>query len=322
MKLLADWILHHGGVQRKIELLQGDLACLPPEHAVDILVVSAFPNDYLATPGSLIGALDREGLSIASLSRSKQADLREEYSCWLSKPVSPRFNFRQVLCIESGWRGTPLQITDDLFRALAPLVLCELVDISVAMPLIGAGDQGCPPDQMLSAILRAAVNWVGRGLKLHVLKIVIHDPQTAQHLLSIFTSHKDEHAACAETPRHDVSADAENFDVFMSYSHKDVELASFMITRLTDAWNGARILLTLSTVRAVLSRYIHMIIGPASTAKWSSWLDLHGKPTLVRRSCSQSIFRKPKYHSCLERFSTMTAESTTGLSWPALAPGS
>jgi TIR domain len=225
------------------------LACLPPEHAVDILVVSAFPNDYLATPGSLIGALDREGLSIARLSRSKQADLREEYSCWLSKPVSPRFNFRQVLCIESGWRGTPLQITDDLFRALAPLVLCELVDISVAMPLIGAGDQGCPPDQMLSAILRAAVNWVGRGLKLHVLKIVIHDPQTAQHLLSIFTSHKDEHAACAETPRHDVSADAENFDVFMSYSHKDVELASFMITRLTDAWNGARIFYDQTSLR-------------------------------------------------------------------------
>ena len=71
MKLLADWTIQHNNAERKIQLLQGDLTRLPPEHAVDVLVVSAFPNDYSATPGSLIGALDRAGVSASSLSKDK-----------------------------------------------------------------------------------------------------------------------------------------------------------------------------------------------------------------------------------------------------------
>jgi hypothetical protein len=48
LRLLADWVVRHGNMGRRIQLLHGDLSRLPREHTADILVVSAFPNDYFA----------------------------------------------------------------------------------------------------------------------------------------------------------------------------------------------------------------------------------------------------------------------------------
>jgi hypothetical protein len=103
MELLAEWNLFHKGEARTIQLLYGDLAHLPAEHSVDVLVVSAFQNDYVPTRTSLIGALADAGLSVADLARNKKIDSRTEFSCWLSYPIDQAFAFRYLLCIESGW---------------------------------------------------------------------------------------------------------------------------------------------------------------------------------------------------------------------------
>jgi hypothetical protein len=242
MRLLADWTIQHGTAERKIELLHGDLTHLPPEHAVDVLVVSAFPNDYVATQGSLIGALDRAGLSIVSLSEDKQADLRQQYSCWLSKPIKSNFNFRYILCIESGWRGTPPEITDDLFRALAPYLLTDFANGSAAMSLIGAGDQGWPPKQMLQAILLAAVNWIERGLPLKLLKIVIYSENIAHDIFETFISSKQRHSAAIEQPP-PVSAVAgdSQYDVFLSYAHEEMDIANYVVDNLRKHSHQAKI---------------------------------------------------------------------------------
>ena len=63
----------------QIQLLHGDLTDIPSHFAVHLLVISAFPNDYIPTPTSLIGALHRKGVNVDSLARKKDRDLRANF---------------------------------------------------------------------------------------------------------------------------------------------------------------------------------------------------------------------------------------------------
>jgi TIR domain len=243
MRLLAEWVIDRHDGSRRIQLLHGDLSHIPLEHAVDVLVVSAFPNDYVPTPSSLIGALHRSGLSVRGLAYDKHIDLRRQFSCWLSKPVPPTFNFRRLLCVESGWRGTPPEITDDIFRALAPYLLTDFPNSSVAMPLIGAGDQGYNPEEMLTAILQAAVSWIKRGLTLRTLKIVVYNHEKAQRALAGFLLfRRNFEDSSKQRPSSETSSGPFlQYDIFISYARKDLELASFVELSLRASSQSLRV---------------------------------------------------------------------------------
>jgi len=87
LKVLEGLTVYHGPDESRLELYQDDLSAMPPEEAVDVLVVSAFPDDYTSTPGSLIGSLAEKGVYLAELAEKKAVDLRENYACWLSEEI-------------------------------------------------------------------------------------------------------------------------------------------------------------------------------------------------------------------------------------------
>jgi hypothetical protein len=243
MQTLATWTIEAGGQVRSIELLQGDLSQLPPEHAVDLLVVSAFQGDYLPTTTSLIGGLDRVGLSVGGLAQDKEVDLRKQFSCWLSKRVPTKFRFRRILCIESGWRGTPPEIIDDLFRALSPYLLTELPNSSVAMPLIGTGDQGWPPELMLRNILETTVQWLERGLPLRLLKIVVRWSDVAEQARLVFEASKAKKTKAASKDS------GKGYDVFVSYARDDSDLAGYLVDKLRGDERSIQIFFDQSDLR-------------------------------------------------------------------------
>jgi hypothetical protein len=229
MELLAKRVIRHGNTERTIELFHGDLANLPRDHSVDLLIISAVRNGYSPTVTSLIGSLYDVGISVTDLAADKQLDLREQFSCWLSHPLPEQYAFRQILCIESGWRGSPPEITDDLFRALVPCLLTDLPDASVAMSLIGAGDQGHSPLQMMESILNAAVSWLNRGLQLKRLKIVVRSEQIANSVAKVFSEFQPPTISPLATPSHAPQHRQAHFDLFMSYSHKDSQVAHTIV---------------------------------------------------------------------------------------------
>ena len=230
MHTLKSWPIWHRGILRKIDLCYGDLAELSQDEVIDILVVSAFPNDYSPTPKSLIGALHGRGISVAALSKDKAIDMREDFACWISKPIDSSLPIRQILCIESGWLGTPLELADDIFRSLGPASI-QCPQGTIAVPLIGAGDQGYNPQAVLEALVKAAAAWLRRGLSVSTVKIVIHSPDLVRALGKKFS----------EMQYADVSdKNSSACDVFLSYSRKDTQHARSLIARLGSAKPGIR----------------------------------------------------------------------------------
>jgi hypothetical protein len=237
---LLDSIEVRGGQHKLIELFQGDITALSASETFDLLVVSAFPNDYTPTSSSLIGALYRKGLSVQSLAGNKEIDLRANFSCWLSKEFTPQdsgLRFRRILCFEPLVRGRPPELVGDIFRALTP-ILAERPDIkSVALPVVAAGDQGYPVSEMLTPLIEAALNWLEKGLPLDCIKIVTYSDDKAEEALRVFSKQKTEYLLSAPTPE----TRSIGYDVFISYSRVNTPESEIMEQALRESRPGIKI---------------------------------------------------------------------------------
>ncbi len=219
-RLLDSIDISDGSMTRRIALYEGELTAIPAEHRADILIVSAFPDDYIPTQTSLIGALHRNGLSVGQLAATKAHDLRATCAFWLSNPIggpAAALNIGQVACFEPRVLGSPPTVVGDLFRGLFPF-LDDKKNQVVAMPLLATGDQGWPPDLMLRSILDAATHWLARGLAISELKIVERQPDRAAALAATMAEFKSKLVTSKLRP-----AQSTSFDVFLSFSTKDAK---------------------------------------------------------------------------------------------------
>ena len=242
MELLDKITVHHQTGDRYIELLYGDLTEIPPEHTVDLLVISAFPNTYTPINTSLIGALDRKGLSVAELSKRKAADLRDYFSCWLSQDIAPTaasgLRFKRILCFEPLVRGRASQVVGDIFLSVTPFVMSDSTITRIAMPLIATGNQGSAPTTMLTALIDASVHWLELGLPVTHIKIVENDRKKAMQLQNAFSDLKQKY----QMPGH-TRNDAFKYDLFISYSHENTNEALFLLGELQQLRPSIRVFL-------------------------------------------------------------------------------
>jgi len=216
---------------KRVELLQGDLTLPGAKHVFDLLIVSAFPNDYLPTVTSLIGALEGVGVSVAYLASTKELDLRTNFSCWLSKAlISSSLGFKRILCFEPRFRGSPPQVVEDIFQALTP-ILGQLPEIkSAAMPIVATGDQGYSVKEMLDPLLSAAIYWMEQGLPLDVLKIVSYSDKQSMEAEAEFCTWAKEY----ENKSMPISQRESDYDVFISYAHENSSDADKITGFLTE----------------------------------------------------------------------------------------
>ena len=208
-----------------------------------MLIVSAFPEDYVPTRTSLIGALDRIGLSVAQLAAKKEFDLRDTSSCWVSRDVSdeqPDVGFRRILCFEPASRGTPPETVGDVFRAIAPLTTSELRIRSIATPLLASGDQRYDPELMLNCMLDASLFWLRNGLPLETVKIIVYSAEEAERLRHVFVAHAGSSLENVDQLENRARP-SDEYDYFVSYSHQDVDDVMSWVQALREAKPGVRI---------------------------------------------------------------------------------
>lgn len=177
-----------------IQLFEGDLAAIPAAHAVDALVVSAFPDSYTPEPGTVFESLHNRGLDMREVARHKEEDERPRLGCWLSRrlPVerARAFHFERVICFEPRYPAFLEQTGIDeaniedavgyVFRCLNNFVIPDANEdrrlniSSVAMPLLATGNQQVPLEAMFPRLVQAAAFWLEEGLPLDALKIVVY----------------------------------------------------------------------------------------------------------------------------------------------------
>jgi hypothetical protein len=219
-RLLDSIDISDGQTTRRIALYEGDLTAIPKEHFADILIVSAFADDYIPTRTSVIGALERSGLSVGQLATNKAHDLRATCAFWISNPIrgaAAKMNIGQIACFEPEVMGSPPTVVGDLFRGLFPF-LDDRKNQVVAMSLLATGDQGWSSDLMFQSVLDAASHWLARGLAISELKIVERNADTAAELATTLAEFKLKLESSKLKP-----SQSRTFDVFLSFSSGDAK---------------------------------------------------------------------------------------------------
>ena len=240
MELLDTLTVHHKSGNRYIELYYGDLTAMLPHEAVDVLVVSAFPNDYSPVPRTLIGALHDKGVSVKHLAL-KRIDLRATFSCWLSEEIQspqPGIEFKRILCFEPLVRGRPSEVVGDIFQALIPFVSEDSSMKRIAMPLVATGNQAAPIVDILAALLDAGVHWLELGLPVSHIKIVEHSRQKAAEIKGAFSVLKQQYTSAHLSPPKKYQ-----YDLFLSYSHQNTGDIMFFANELQQTRPSLRIFL-------------------------------------------------------------------------------
>ncbi|GAA4274831.1 toll/interleukin-1 receptor domain-containing protein [Aquimarina gracilis] len=196
---------------KSLQLFKGDLTQIPYDQKVDFLVLSAFPDNYLPTTTSLIGALYRKGLSVEKLAQEKELDLRAYSHCWISKEISYP-NIKRILCFEPKPDpfANPYSQIAEIFQSLTLISKSHSIK-SIGLPLLMTGEQNYSVDKVIDELVNTSLLWLEKQ-PFETIKIVELSDKKVMLLKKAIEKK-------AELFKKDMNDN--NYDFFVSYSRKN-----------------------------------------------------------------------------------------------------
>ncbi len=200
---------------KRIIVFCGELREMQDEH--DILVCSAFWRDYYASRTSLIGSLWWDyGISVEALSRDPELDLKD-LGVWVSHRLGQPM-FDRIACVEMRHTyGQPMRrddlrdLYDTLFFSLKKCVQRGISVRSVAMHVLGTGNQGIPLKTSLMPLLTESISALKNMRDLRSITFFDRNQHKCDEIVDAILN-------C--TPGTGTSM------AFISYSHKDCAVAN------------------------------------------------------------------------------------------------
>jgi len=231
------------GKVRHLELLVGDVTSASAAEPVDLLVISAFPNDYFVMPGTVICRLGDIGIDVQAEAEQKIHDWRTQWYCWISGllPEAPHC-IRRLVCFEhGGGMDSPENVVGNVFRSVREFLLTakeaspggqERQDAGILrLPLLSTGNQGAAKTVMLAALISQAQLHLAAGLPVSRIQLVLRAGSPDLHALLV------ECGRVFQENRHGWQSDFESvarpdFDLFVSYRHADHNTVSGLLNQL------------------------------------------------------------------------------------------
>lgn len=168
---------------KTIEIHNDDLTKMTFD--VDVLVLSAFHNQYFPAPGTVIEALQNNtGISLLKLSQNPLLDLRASLHCWVSNQID-NHPFKHIVCIEGiktsiENSGTGENALSDLFGTIALLQYKNIKATSIALPVLGAGHQKNSIDAILPQLIEKVIDALNTNPSLNTIYFVEINKEKAQ----------------------------------------------------------------------------------------------------------------------------------------------
>jgi hypothetical protein len=167
---------------KEFELFYGDIVNLP--FKTDLTTISAFKNDYIPTSESIIGQFFNKGINIEKLSKKPFLDFRENLGIWVTDKTKDE-NYNYIICVEiTGNNNSFEKSIRNLFSVISTLEIQGIQNKTIALPLLGSGDQAFDLNHVIPTIINISLDFLRYSRFLNKVIFVVRCPEKVKLLNS------------------------------------------------------------------------------------------------------------------------------------------
>ena len=163
---------------KEFELYQGDITNLPFQ--TDLLCISTFKDDYTPTTSSIVGQFLGNGISIEELSANPSLNFTDSLGIWVSPEIAGK-NFKKILCLEiQGSASSFEESLRNLFSAISVVEMKQDGLSTLALPLLGAGDQEIDTNIVISKLINSSLHFLQYSKSINKIYFIVKSNSKSQ----------------------------------------------------------------------------------------------------------------------------------------------